>query len=369
MFAAAAGLWLVYLMPTWFKRREYLATERNAVRLQQTLRVLAETSEVPAIVRADTSARSVAAHEKALRERERHSDAVDRSRDAHTARSARLVADRAVADRADADRAAAVAAAAAAAAPGVTPRTASVRSGGQPTSPRTASARGAVTAEVARRLRRTRAAASLISLAALVTIAAQLVMVAVTGVGAGTFGVLGFASVAAATGISALVRLASVARRRSAPQGRAQRDARTRTRTRMADFAPLSTPAAPTAPAEWTPVPVPKPLYLSRAIQSEPDVPSGVAVLATAATELRAAAARADELLRVARHPAAQGAPEVAQAAQTADVPDVAVASAEPIPAAIPSGPPSRFSRMGIVDPADVAGPDIDAALRRRRAS
>ena len=44
MLAIAAVLWLVYLLPTWLRRREYLATERNAVRLQQTIRVLAETA-------------------------------------------------------------------------------------------------------------------------------------------------------------------------------------------------------------------------------------------------------------------------------------------------------------------------------------
>ena len=53
MLAIAAVLWLVYLLPTWLRRREYLATERNAVRLQQTIRVLAETAEVPAPVRAE----------------------------------------------------------------------------------------------------------------------------------------------------------------------------------------------------------------------------------------------------------------------------------------------------------------------------
>ena len=44
MLAIAATLWLAYLEPNWFKRREYLATERNAVRLQQTLRILAESA-------------------------------------------------------------------------------------------------------------------------------------------------------------------------------------------------------------------------------------------------------------------------------------------------------------------------------------
>src|SRR5690554_2924674 len=60
LLALAAALWLVYLVPNWLKRREYLATERNAVRLQQTIRVLAETAEVPDAVRADIAARQLA---------------------------------------------------------------------------------------------------------------------------------------------------------------------------------------------------------------------------------------------------------------------------------------------------------------------
>ena len=60
MVAFAAALWVVYLMPTWSRRRHYLATERNAVRLQQTLRVLAETAEVPEEVHLEANARTVA---------------------------------------------------------------------------------------------------------------------------------------------------------------------------------------------------------------------------------------------------------------------------------------------------------------------
>ena len=70
MIALAAALWLVYLVPSWLRSREFSATERNAVRLQQTLRVLAETAEVPTAVRAETTARSVAQHEAALRRQE-----------------------------------------------------------------------------------------------------------------------------------------------------------------------------------------------------------------------------------------------------------------------------------------------------------
>ena len=57
VWALAAVLWVAYLIPTWMRRRSYNATERNAVRLQQTLRILAETAEVPEHVRAEATAR------------------------------------------------------------------------------------------------------------------------------------------------------------------------------------------------------------------------------------------------------------------------------------------------------------------------
>ena len=49
--AVSVLLWLVYLVPSWYERRQYDAAERNAVRLNQALRVLAETSETPDEVR------------------------------------------------------------------------------------------------------------------------------------------------------------------------------------------------------------------------------------------------------------------------------------------------------------------------------
>ncbi|UFS59652.1 hypothetical protein [Subtercola endophyticus] len=64
----AAVLWLIYLLPTWFRRNEFNATERNVVRLQQTLRILAETAEVPEEVRAETNAKSVAEQQRVLRQ-------------------------------------------------------------------------------------------------------------------------------------------------------------------------------------------------------------------------------------------------------------------------------------------------------------
>jgi len=70
----AVLLWLVYLLPSWYSRRQYDAAERNAVRLNQALRVLAETSETPEEVHLELNARTAAAQQKlakrALAERE-----------------------------------------------------------------------------------------------------------------------------------------------------------------------------------------------------------------------------------------------------------------------------------------------------------
>lgn len=65
--AVAAVLWLVYLLPSWQSRAQYNAAERNAVRLNQALRVLAETSETPEEVRVELTAREAAAKQKLAR--------------------------------------------------------------------------------------------------------------------------------------------------------------------------------------------------------------------------------------------------------------------------------------------------------------
>ena len=70
VFAIAAALWLVYLVPSWLRRRNFVASEQNAVRLQQTIRVLAQTEEAPDEVRAEISARGVLEQRKALRDAE-----------------------------------------------------------------------------------------------------------------------------------------------------------------------------------------------------------------------------------------------------------------------------------------------------------
>lgn len=64
LLLVAAALWLVYLVPLWMKRSEYYATEKNATRLGQTLRLLANTTEASAEIKAELKARSIARKEK-----------------------------------------------------------------------------------------------------------------------------------------------------------------------------------------------------------------------------------------------------------------------------------------------------------------
>lgn len=75
IFFVAVALWLLYLLPSWQSRHQYNAAERNAVRLNQALRVLAETSETPQEVRLELTARTAMAQQKlarrSLAERER----------------------------------------------------------------------------------------------------------------------------------------------------------------------------------------------------------------------------------------------------------------------------------------------------------
>lgn len=63
----AVLLWLIYLLPSWASRRQYDAAERNAVRLNQALRVLAETSETPEEVRIELNTRTALAQQKLAR--------------------------------------------------------------------------------------------------------------------------------------------------------------------------------------------------------------------------------------------------------------------------------------------------------------
>lgn len=274
MLAVAAALWLVYLVPNWLRRREYLATERNAVRLQQTIRILAETAEIPAAVRAEREALMRAEAARQL------------------ARQLRIEGPVSV---------------------------------GRPVVHQTPVLKDTRSTAL-RRLRRSRALAALMLLGSLVTIITQVVVMLVAGVVTGAWLVLGAALLAGTSSFTLLARVAEAIRARTAMAVPSVR------RTSLG--APRSVTAYPRT--EWTPMPVPKPLYLSR-----PLAPTVAAV--DPSFELAVAAASAQRSLR-----------EV---------------EAEAAPIRVAAQSTSRFASMGIVDDAANVTPDLDAVLARRRAA
>lgn len=87
VLVVAVVLWIAYLVPVWTRKREYLATERNAIRLQQTLRIMAESAEAPEEVRIEADARTIAVQQRAVAKEARlkqameHAKAVARARE------------------------------------------------------------------------------------------------------------------------------------------------------------------------------------------------------------------------------------------------------------------------------------------------
>ena len=291
IIALAAVLWLAYLVPTWLRRREYLATERNALRLQQTLRIMAETAEVPQEFRVETSARNAAQLERVLKTQLQRTAAIAEAQAAAVARAAtRRLAETQPALAADV----------------------------------------AITSSASRRLRRSRAVTAVILFAALTG----------SGLGVAEFVASGAWTLLAGGSAVTLGSIAMLGQMASVGRARAELARSLRSRPAVVAEAPrvVVVPAAPVR-ATWTPVPVPKPLYMSRPAPER----SLVASLEVAA-EVRQAAADAERRLREAFE-----APEVT-----------------PIrPAA---AAPSRFARMGFIEEQPETHTDLDAVLRRRRA-
>ena len=257
IIAFAAVLWLLYLTPTWLRRREYLRTERTAVRLQQTLRVLAETAEVPDEVRAEVSARSVAEQHRALRESARRAESVARPREARAERTL-------------------------------------ARSGSGPREPRSRAL--AVSDIAAARLRRSRVLATNILVAG-ITLTGWGVSDVSSG---GTWEFLVAGLVASFLAVALLQRASTVAAAHRAVSAVDQAVVVPEESRSFSEWQEAE-PSRPT----WTPVPLPKPRYIDQQKAVAPTVPvrDDVAIAAS----LRAAAQRADDALR-----AAHAAPEVA---------------------------------------------------------
>ncbi len=296
IIAAAAVLWLAYLIPTWLKRREYLATERNALRLQQTLRIMAESAEIPDLIRAEATARNVAQQQRKLKQQQRRDIAIAEAELAATAREAtRRLAETRPAIAADV----------------------------------------AVTSSASRRLRRSRAITALMLLVSLVGVGGGMLQLMASA----QWSLLAAASAVAIGSVALLNQMASVGR----------------TRRELAHTLGFSQPLVAETPFDfgpqvatvrqtWTPVAIPKPLYMTRPAPERALVNS-----LDAAAELRQAAADAERRLREA----------------------FAASEVTPIRAAVATTTAAsgtgRFARMGFVDAQSTTRTDIDAVLRRRR--
>ncbi|AMM20083.1 hypothetical protein AX769_07780 [Frondihabitans sp. PAMC 28766] len=367
-----AALWLVYLIPSWAKRQQYLATERNAVRLQQTLRILAQTAELPDEIRVEANAKSVATAQKILRSEEAKREAIRRAQEAARQRAIT----RELAATAPALRAA-----------------------------------DSEPALAARRLRRTRLVSTLVLVASIALLvfglthfaSTWLLVVAAAVAGAGSIVILGQLAAVSRARARRLVA-APVAATVVSPQvAQDFQDFAPRT-TALDDGAQDATASvAQTATREWTPVAMPRPLYMRRGSARALARSSAVAGSPTASGDtdaLRAAAERSAAALReaqersrleaqqnalreVARAEAAlqaqseqvvlSSAPVGAVAAAEAGRAEPEVAAPEPVVArpvavTLPAAADSPFARMGYIDEGETQDLRLDEILQRRRA-
>ncbi|RFA09925.1 hypothetical protein B7R54_12475 [Subtercola boreus] len=376
--ALAAVLWLIYLLPTWFRRNEFLSTERNVVRLQQTLRILAETSEVPDEVHVEANARSVAEQQRVLKkanaqnllaERAGLQTLIEQGRAAQAAALSRNLEDASSADSGEHETIVL-----APRPPALTFRQASLK------------------------LRRARAATSGILLLALAVAVLGGVQVAVNG----AWVVLVVGLIAATLCVTRLGRLARDGRAlqsrgiagesaATAPVSGAGRDSARASRVPEYVFADedvaLSAAGSTGYAAEvvdgpdagvvvdegmtladdgsgWTPVPLPKPLYVGhRRIDGDMPVSAYVAETAERAEQALRAAARDSEqaLRRNQRAETAVDVPEELLHTGTTEAPTVTLPP-------LPQAAPSRFASMGVIDAAETGAIDVDRVLARRRA-
>lgn len=94
----AALLWLLYLLPSIHNRARYDAAERNALRLNRALRVLAETSETPQEVHVELTARQALAQQRAARRARAEVERLERERDEIRAEQDRIERERELAE-------------------------------------------------------------------------------------------------------------------------------------------------------------------------------------------------------------------------------------------------------------------------------
>jgi len=352
----AAVLWLVYLMPSWAARRQYLATERNAIRLQQTLRILAQTAELPDEVRVEMNAKSLAEAQRVARSEEAKRTAIVRAHEAARQReiTRRLAEQAPVLERAS-----------------------------------------SVPALTAMRMRRSRLGATLLGTLGLVVA----IVVFVAAPAMWLVGVAGLIAVGGSAAVLAQLHQVAKARRARTAAVVPAASRASRPSTTWTDPAPpLSTeqPAEPARDRSWTPNHVPKPLYVERPAAPAAS-PESAAELAARLKE-RVAAAKAEAEAEAAAIRAAESDPSLARVSQMRPDVEEAVSAlsahdqgrlaerlglrAPAAPAAVaepaapaesrapaePPAPPSKWAGMGVLGDDAYEQTDLDAIMRRRRA-
>ncbi|OIH97415.1 MULTISPECIES: hypothetical protein [unclassified Curtobacterium] len=347
----AAVLWLVYLMPSWAARRQYLATERNAIRLQQTLRILAQTAELPEEVRVEMNAKSLAEAQRVARSEEAKRTAIVRAHEAARQReiTRRLAEQAPVLERAS-----------------------------------------SVPALTAMRMRRSRLGATLLGTVGLVV--AVVVLVAAPSLW--LVAVAGLVAAGGSAAVLAQLHQVATARKQRIATAEAGASRASRPATAWTDPAPpLSTeqPAEPAQDRSWTPNRVPKPLYVERPSAPAPS-PESSAELAARLKE-RVAAAKAEAEAEAAAIRAGDADPSLARVSRMRPELEDAAASLsahdqgrlaerlglrapavpelvaeEPSAPTGPPAPPSKWAGMGVIDDDAYQQADLDAIMRRRRA-
>ncbi|RQP09657.1 MAG: hypothetical protein EAS51_11065, partial [Microbacteriaceae bacterium] len=203
------------------------------------------------------------------------------------------------------------------------------------------------------RLRRARRVAGLLLLAAVAVAGVQLWLMATTGIALGAWFVLGGCALAALVSVRLQGRIAERSRA-------------------LATQLPAAAPVRRTSPTlidaelpqekasrEWTPVPIPKPLYIERG--EAPRVP--VTPPVSPEELLRAAHEEAQRALA-----AAHAEPEVVLFRRRGEAASASPAAAAGTAPTAPERPAaSRFASMGVLSDVDTAMPDLDEVLRRRR--
>ncbi|QWT23864.1 hypothetical protein KPL76_14540 [Subtercola sp. PAMC28395] len=347
----AAVLWLIYLLPTWFRRNEYLATERNVVRLQQTLRILAETSEVPDEVRVEASARSVVEQQRLLKKVTVQNTPPAVRAAAHIRKSRAVTT-------------------------GILMLALVV------------SVLGAIQIAVN--------GTWIILVVGLLSAFLCLTRLGRLAKDGRALRLPGSAMDAATT--ASRRAGSSAGRRRLSQAGRGTSgadsssfdhdvddldsagfdeyaDSAESNHDALSTDAPGSGSASDNDGSSWTPVPLPKPLYAGRAgqrhfVSSAPSLSDAERAALQAEDVLRAAAAQSEQALRAAQAGAIDF-DSVGAAGRTGDA-DEPSGSGEsawvPSPPPAPKAPSSRFSRMGIIDDAETGALDVDQVLARRRA-